>query len=410
MTARPAASRIGIGSDVRVPRLACAAALSALGAVAALTGPTAAQPILDAKRPFAEAFIEFLKAVPGTFGDESPRVRASLDAMDVALRRWDGLVEEYRDGILRQMQQQPEAAGRLRLALGAVLLERGLTDQAIVELTEAARLDPERGGVRTYLGLAYEQAGRSSDAAAAYRSAWPLDRQDPTAAYLFVFHAPADVDPEELGRAIETMAASERRFPVLARSGGEHFVRPALLAPTRGADPFFLPAAYVSAVRLFREANYAGAVAAMRTAWSSDPLNGPGGGPPAAAAAIGALRRGEIPAAVAALEAAVGGGEGSPALHRALGTAYWLDDRLDASMAQLQTAVRLDPRDERSWLLLAEVALEAKQPDAAERILREAIAAIPSSGQAHWRLARVLERQQRGAEARSELEAALVPG
>jgi Flp pilus assembly protein TadD len=58
---------------------------------------------------------------------------------------------------------------------GTNALDRGDSRQAIVELERAAALEPEASEVQNHLGLAYQAAGRESDAELAFRRAVALD-------------------------------------------------------------------------------------------------------------------------------------------------------------------------------------------------------------------------------------------
>jgi Flp pilus assembly protein TadD len=58
---------------------------------------------------------------------------------------------------------------------GTTALERGETALAVDELERAAVLAPEVSAVQNHLGIAYEAAGRPSDALRAYQRAVDLD-------------------------------------------------------------------------------------------------------------------------------------------------------------------------------------------------------------------------------------------
>jgi len=168
------------------------------------------------------------------------------------------------------------------------------------------------------------------------------------------------------------------------------------------------PARYAAAFRRLRDRQYASAITAIRDAWATDPLNAD----PALTAesvqqAIAGLRTGQWPAAIARLEAALRDFAGSSEVHRLLGVLYSLDDQDDRSVKQFEAAIAMNPHDERARLALADVHVRAKAPQNAERVLRETIAILPDSGQAHWRLAAVLDALQRGADARREREIAI---
>jgi Flp pilus assembly protein TadD len=65
---------------------------------------------------------------------------------------------------------------------GTSALDRGDSTQAIAELERAAELAPEASEVQNHLGLAYQAAGRKSDAEFAFRRAVALDCDNAAAA------------------------------------------------------------------------------------------------------------------------------------------------------------------------------------------------------------------------------------
>src|SRR5204863_5243733 len=86
---------------------------------------------------------------------------------------------------------------------------------------------------------------------------------------------------------------------------------------------------------------------------------------------------------------------------------YWLNDEPAKAIAQLQSAIAIDARDERSRMTLADVLVADNQMIEAERVLRETTTAMPQSGQAHWRLGRLFEMLHRDADALRERELSL---
>jgi len=87
--------------------------------------------------------------------------------------------------------------------------------------------------------------------------------------------------------------------------------------------------------------------------------------------------------------------------------------RYDEAVAAIEHAVARDPLanagsdlDERSWLRLAEAHVVAGTADDAERVLKEAVAALPDAGQPLYRLARLYQSQSRIPEALAAFRAA----
>jgi cytochrome c-type biogenesis protein CcmH/NrfG len=99
----------------------------------------------------------------------------------------------------------PPLAAQMRLALGAVYLDRGRLQDALRELTEASRLDPTRPEILTLMGLAYSQSTNAAAATDAFRRASALDTRDPVRAYMLARHL------LQVG-AIEEATQALRRF------------------------------------------------------------------------------------------------------------------------------------------------------------------------------------------------------
>jgi tetratricopeptide (TPR) repeat protein len=69
--------------------------------------------------------------------------------------------------------------------------------------------------------------------------------------------------------------------------------------------------------------------------------------------------------------------------------AYAAATQHDQSLTHLRDASRLNPRDERSRIAIADVLVAAGKPDAAQESLRETIRDLPGSAEAYWQLGRV---------------------
>jgi tetratricopeptide (TPR) repeat protein len=82
-----------------------------------------------------------------------------------------------------------------------------------------------------------------------------------------------------------------------------------------------------------------------------------------------------------------------------LATAAALAGDTAASVEHLETALRIHPDDERSWIALANTHVDAGALPDALRTLERAIVAIPDSGGLRWRLAGLLMKVDRNADA-----------
>jgi tetratricopeptide (TPR) repeat protein len=101
---------------------------------------------------------------------------------------------------------------------------------------------------------------------------------------------------------------------------------------------------------------------------------------------ISALRQGAVASAIEHLETAVAGGAASSEVHRVLATAYSITGDVARSVQHLRDAVRLNPRDERSRVALAQTLTAVGRSAEAEDVVRTAAAELPDAGALRWRL------------------------
>jgi tetratricopeptide (TPR) repeat protein len=357
------------------------------------------------KSSFVEALATFTTAMAGTYGDEGPALRASLDAMEGALERWDASIAAYeaavRDG-------RPGLDAHVKLA--AVYLDRGLPMRALPELEAAVRLAPSQPDLHAFLGLAHGLLGDHALAAQAYEHAAQLDPGEPALLYELALRLRAGGRVEEAGNADRRFRTAQhaRLFATgAAEVAPAAFTRPALLR-ARGATPVFPLALYADGFRLLRAGAYASAIEALRRGAGIDPLTaGPdAAGERATARGSAALRRGALRDALEQLTSAVESAPGDPEAARLLGMAHWADERHDRAAAHLRAAVALRPEDERARLALADVLVTAGRTEAAEHVLLEAVEVLPGAGQVRFRLGRLYHLTGRYQEAIAAFEQA----
>ena len=339
----------------------------------------------QAKDAFVEGLTQLINAVDGTFGDEGPALTAAVEAMTRGLAEWDARVSGVEAGFRADVAAaQPAAAAVMRGALGTVYLERGRIDDALAQFTATAELDGSLSQAHVLRGLAYERANRLTDAAGAYRAALQANPADATSAYLVLRSEPST--PAALNalrtavtRRIDSTAASSSGFPVAD-----------LLDDASVAAPVFAPSAYGAAFALIHQGKYADALTSLKAAVAVDPLVVDRGLQlPETRRGIAALREKNVRFAIVALDAALGRSPDSAEVHRMLGMAFAAGKQYDKSLSNLQQASRLNPRDERSRIAIADVLVASGQQDAARESLRETIRDIPESAEAYWQLGRV---------------------
>jgi tetratricopeptide (TPR) repeat protein len=115
--------------------------------------------------------------------------------------------------------------------------------------------------------------------------------------------------------------------------------------------------------------------------------------------AAGALRRGSLSAARAALEQIVKAFPRSSEAHRMLATVASIGGDTRSSVEHLEAALQIRPDDERSWIAMANTQIDAGALGEAARTLEKAIAAIPTQGGLRWKLAGLLVKAEQNGDA-----------
>ena len=138
------------------------------------------------------------------------------------------------------------------------------------------------------------------------------------------------------------------------------------------------PAAYAEGYARLARAEYHEAIVEFRRAAATDPL----------------------------VIAPASGSPSSSEAHRVRGLSFWAKAQDDRAIEELEAAIRLSPRDERSRIALARILASAGREADAERLLQETVALLPDSAQAHWWLGWGYERLNRFADARRAYERA----
>ena len=114
------------------------------------------------------------RAQAGTFGDEGGELRASLEAMQGALSKWDRAIQTF------QAQASRTRDAESSIAVATVLLDRHRIDEALRALAAAEQLDDNRADLYAMRALAYGASNRPDEAVRALRRATALDARDPT--------------------------------------------------------------------------------------------------------------------------------------------------------------------------------------------------------------------------------------
>jgi tetratricopeptide (TPR) repeat protein len=149
------------------------------------------------------------------------------------------------------------------------------------------------------------------------------------------------------------------------------------------------------------------AIRRFRQAAATDPLlTDPAAGTEPMRAAAAAMKQNRLSEARTHLEAALARAPDSSEAHRLLGIVSWAAQQEALSIRHLETAIRVNPRDERSRLALARVHSTAGRYEDAERVLRLTIDDFPESALARWWRGSLYDVLHRVPEARREYELA----
>ena len=384
---------------MRVPRLVFLLLVAAI----AVPSPAAAQ-----RDTFLKALVQFHQTLRGAYGDEGPQLTAHLDTMAAALAAWDSEIRNA-ESQLRARAKGTDTAAALQAhtILASLYLERSRFDDALREFEADIKIDPARAAFHRYKGLIYQGMARPAEAAAAYRTAWLRDPNDPQNAYQLVVRRASTTTAAQLAQALATLVRVEGELVRRQRSRADSPFRTIqAIDDDAGASIAFVPPAYIRGFSLLQRGAYGEALTVLRAAVAADPLvtDGASRSEPMAQG-IAALRQGMVDAALERLEAAVARAADSSEAHRILGTAYGINGDAAKSVQHLRDATRLNPRDERGWLGLARALEDSGELPEAVAALRSGMSALPDSASLRWRLYLTSAKRQRT----DESDLALLP-
>lgn len=340
------------------------------------------------REAFFAAFVQFHQTIRGAYGDEGPRLSGTLETMTAALAAWD------RDILLAEARFQPvlkgadtETALQVHTVLASLYLDRGRFDDALREFETDIRIDASRAAFHRYVGLLHQAAGRHAEAADAFRAAWLAGETEPQDAYRLVAYRSARTTTAEIERALALLAGIEGELVRRERGGMPMLFRTIRPIEDDAGGLAFVPPSYAPGFSLMQRGRYEDGLAALRTAVATDPLvTDPASGSAPMTDGIAALRQGALDTAVEHFEAAVARFVDSSEARRMLGIAYRVRGDVDKAVPHLRAAVKLRPRDERSWLALARTLEDLGEAADTDAVLRAAIAVLPDSGALRWRL------------------------
>jgi tetratricopeptide (TPR) repeat protein len=326
----PASHRPGYSPGVLFSRPATRAPLVALVFILTSSSLLVAQ----TRDRFTSGLIDFINAADAA-GDRQAALTAAVDEMAAGLAEWDALIARVEAGLAADIGKVPPAgAARMRLALGAALLERGRFDAAVKQFDAGIVADPAVPDLHVFRGLALERLQRPAQAATAFRRAWEIDKNNAVNAYRFLRAARGTPASPQRTEAMGTL----RRAVDAASAGGAAFtvVTTDLLDDAASDTPVIPLAVHADAFASIRSGQYDQAVARFRTA-------------------LAAEAAGDLPAVAR-------GAEG------------------DLSAVARRAEV------ERARLAAADARVAAGDREGAARLLSETVKAMPASRRAQWKL------------------------
>jgi len=356
---------------------------------------------------WVEGLSELTEAVAGTYGDEGVRISAALDKMATGLAKWDRTIQAFESRLNSELPRaNTRAAFQMRVTLGEMYAERGRYADALRELEAASRLEPQRADPHVLRGLVLDASAKSREAGEAFRAAWSLDASNPITAYHVVRHSATGQAPAAQDARDAVAAAYRRLLEDRTRTKASPFTRIELVQDGPTDSPVLSLVAYREGYASLARGEYDKAIAEFRQAAAIDPLViDPAVRSAAMMQAVAALRQGRLSDARSLLEGSSAVEESSEA-HRVLGLIDWADAQDDTSIQHLDTAIRRNPRDERSRLARSRVLSSAGRDADAERALQETVQVLPDSALGRWWLGSGYERVNRFADARREFELA----
>jgi tetratricopeptide (TPR) repeat protein len=355
---------------------------------------------------FFNALLPFYRALAGVYGDEGAQLTAHVETLATTLSRWDaGLGATEIQLRARLKDGNPRTALEVHTVLASLYAERSRFRDAIREVEADLTIDPKRVVFHRFMALLQQADGKPAAAASSFRSAWLLDPADPQNAYHLLVRRSDETTDAEIERALATLAAIETELTKSQRGAVESpFLTLNSINDDVGTGMAFVPGPYARGFEQLLGGQFEAGMDAIRAAVAADPLvSDPVSRSEQMASGIAALRQGLVDQAIRDMSAAVAKFPASSEAQRLLGTSYGLAGNTEKSLQHLREAVRLNPRDERSWIGVARVHDVRGEREQAVELLRRAVAELPDSGALRWMLSVASGKRQRTDESDLEL-------
>lgn len=346
------------------------------------------------------------RSLAGAYGDEGREIAAHVETLSQALTEWESEFGGAERGLRMQTTAgDPRQAVDAHLALAELYAERSRFRDAVGEVDDAIRINPQVASLYPYKALLYQAIGSSADAADAFRAAWLIDPADPRNAYWLVVQRSARTTDAEVDQALATLSGVEQE---LVRGQRRRADSPfPIVTPMNddvGRAMPFVPAAYARPLARLLSGEFVEGLADLKAAVAADPLVAdPASRLEPMSRGAAALRQGNVADAIALLEAIASQEPGSSEAHRMLGTSQTVNGDIAEGVRHLRLAVQINPQNERAWLTLARTLEGIDSVEDAAQALRDAIARLPDAGALRWLLSTLSPRLQRSDDTNAEL-------
>ena len=405
-------------------------------AALAATLLAAPSPAWAQKAAFSHAVADLAEtaAAPGDSGVHARR--EAVARMDDALAEWDRNLASLETRVRAELiAAPPTRALDLRVELAREYLDRGRLDDAVRELDAVRTLAPRRADLAVTAALALEAAGRQDEAAAAMRTAWSLDPENPGTAY-YALQRPGALVGDDRSRAHAALLAA----PARPAAPGTLFASVGLITDGFSRTPVAGDAAMAEGFGLLTASRYREAVAALRHGLASGATGG-GDSPrghleqaraneaagrfadarreyeralPGTLAArsllhVGIARlaqvEGDLEGAIRHFSTATRLNPYDPYIHKELASAYAAHGLEDDALTELAAALLIDRNDASAHAAIGQLHLDSGRLAQAVEALTRALQIAPERHETRYALGTALMRLGRMDDARREFAA-----
>jgi tetratricopeptide (TPR) repeat protein len=363
---------------LRVPTL-CVVTL----AVALVPAAASAQK----KEDFGQALQKLTAVLAGEGGGTLARIDGAFDELVARLSAWDARVASIETRLRATIaQSDPRAAAQIRTTLGAVFFERGRLTDALDEFSQATRQDATLSTAWVMRALTLQALAQPASARDAFVAALATAPEDAVKAYYLGRLSSPDDDPTTLLPTTSLLLKEVERLRSSREGPSLPFVDVSLFDDRTPWRYRFLPAGYGAVVvPLLASRQYDAACAALRDLIAHDPIRTDAAltSDVFAAAALD-VESGRPDAALSRLASVENALGKSSEFHRLRAVAYHNASQPEAALADLETAVRIAPGNERAVVAWLTALLEQGDAVTAERAAGKAHATLRSSVAVPW--------------------------